>query len=51
MTGVFRRLIDQSLNVDPKATPKRQDLCCFADDLREAIKKELMKLLAKVFIR
>jgi hypothetical protein len=35
----------------PKATPKRQHLCCFADDRRDAIKKELAKLLAASFIR
>jgi hypothetical protein len=35
----------------PKATPKRQHLCCFADDRRGAIKKELAELLAASFIR
>jgi hypothetical protein len=51
MPGVPRRLIDHSLNVDPKATPKRQHLRCFADDRQDAIKKELVKLLAAGFIR
>jgi hypothetical protein len=51
MSGVPRRLIEHSLNVDPKATPKRQHLRRFADDRRDAIKKELAKLLAIVFIR
>jgi hypothetical protein len=46
MPGVPRNLIEQSLNVDPKATPKCQNLCHFADDRRDAIKKELAKLLA-----
>jgi hypothetical protein len=50
MPGVPRNLIDHSLNVDPKATPKRQHLRRFADDQREAIKKELDKLLAAGFI-
>jgi hypothetical protein len=44
-------LIEHSLNVDPKATPKRQHLCRFADDRRGAIKKELAKLLAAGFIK
>jgi hypothetical protein len=51
MLGVPRNLIEHSLNVDPKATFKRQHLRCFADDQRDAIKKELAKLLATGFIR
>jgi hypothetical protein len=51
MPRVPRELIEHSLNVDPKATPKRQHLCRFADDRRDAIKKELAKLLATGFIR
>jgi hypothetical protein len=51
MPGVPRELIEHSLNVDPKATPKRQHLRRFADDRRDAIKKELAKLLATGFIR
>jgi hypothetical protein len=51
MPGVPRELIEHSLNVDPKATPKRQHLHRFADDRRDAIKKELAKLLAAGFIR
>jgi hypothetical protein len=51
MPGVPRRLIDHSLNFNPKATPNQQHLCRFADDRRDAIKKELTKLLAVGFIR
>jgi hypothetical protein len=51
MPGVPRRLIDHSLNIDPKATPKRQHLHLFADDRRDALEKELAKLLATGFIR
>jgi hypothetical protein len=51
MPGVPRELIDHSLNVDPKATSKRQHLRRFADDRQDAIKKELAKLLAAGFIR
>jgi hypothetical protein len=50
MPGVPRNLIEHSLNVDPKATPKRQHLRCFADDRRNAIKKKFAKLLAAGFI-
>jgi hypothetical protein len=50
MPEVPRELIEHCLNVDPKATPKRQHLCRFADDRRDAIKKELAKLLAAGFI-
>jgi hypothetical protein len=51
MLGLSRNLIEHSLNVDPKATPKRQHLRHFADDRRDAIKKELAKLLTDGFIR
>jgi hypothetical protein len=51
MSGVPRNLIEHSLNVNPKATLKRQLLRRFADDRRDAIKKELAKLLAAGFIR
>jgi hypothetical protein len=51
MPGVPRNLIEHSLNVDPKATPKRQHLRRFADDRQDAIMKELAKLLAAGFIR
>jgi hypothetical protein len=37
--------------LDPKATPERQHLRRFADDRRDAVKKELAKLLAAGFIR
>jgi hypothetical protein len=51
MLGVPTRLIEHSLNVDPKATPKRQHLRHFANYRRDAIKNELAKLLAASFIR
>jgi dsDNA-binding SOS-regulon protein len=51
MPVVPRRLIEHSLNVDLKATCKRQLLRHFADDRRDTIKKELAKLLASGFIR
>jgi hypothetical protein len=51
MPGVPRQLIEHCLNVDPKATPKRQHLRRFADNRRGSIKKELAKLLAAGFIK
>jgi hypothetical protein len=51
MPGVSRELIKHSLNIDPKATPKRQHLGRFTDDRWDAIQKELAKLLAAGFIR
>jgi hypothetical protein len=44
-------LIEHCLKVDPKAPPKKQRLRRFAPDKREAIKKELAKLLAADFIK
>jgi hypothetical protein len=44
------QLIEHSLNVDPKATPKQQHLRRFAGDRQDAIKRELAKLLATGFI-
>jgi hypothetical protein len=51
MPGVLKELIEHSLNIDPKATPKRQHLRRFTDDRRDAIEKELTKLLAAGFIK
>jgi hypothetical protein len=51
MPGVPRNLIEHSLNIDPKATPKRKHLHHFADDRQEAIKEVLAKLLAAGFIK
>ena len=51
MLGVPKELIEHALKVDPKAVPKKQRLRCFSPDMREAIKKELAKLLAVGFIK
>jgi hypothetical protein len=48
---VPKELIEHSLNVDPKANLKKQRLRRLAQDKREAIKKELAKLLAAGFIK
>jgi hypothetical protein len=50
MQGVPRELIEHSLNVHPQAVPKKQRLRRFAHDKREAIKREIAKLLAAGFI-
>jgi hypothetical protein len=50
MLRVPKELIENCLKVDPKATPKKQRLRRFTPDKREAIKKELAKLLAAGFI-
>jgi hypothetical protein len=51
MPGVPKELIEHCLKVDPKATLKKQRLRRFAPDKREAIKKELAKLLTAGFIK
>ena len=51
MPGVPKELIEHALNVDPKATPKKQRLWRFSPDKQEAIKKELEKLLAVGFTK
>ena len=44
-------MIEHALKVDPNATPKNQRLRRFSPDKREAIKKELAKLLPAGFIK
>src|SRR6185437_3124644 len=51
MPGVPKELIEHSLNVNPTATPKKQRLRRFSSEKREAIKKELAKLLVVGFIK
>jgi hypothetical protein len=51
MPGVPKELIEHSLNVYPQAVPKKQRLHHFAPDKREAIKREIAKLLTAGFIK
>jgi hypothetical protein len=44
MPGAPRELIEHSLNVHALAVPKKQHLRRFAQDKREAIKREIAKL-------
>jgi hypothetical protein len=46
-----QELIEHSLNVNAQAVPKKQRLRRFAHDKREAIKREISKLLATGFIK
>ena len=51
MPRVPKELIEHALKANPKLTPKKQRLRRFSPDKREAIKKELAKLLAAGFIK
>jgi hypothetical protein len=51
MPDVLRELIKHSLKVNTNAIPKKHRLHRFAPDKREAIKKEIAKLLAAGFIK
>ena len=51
MLGVPKELIEHALKVDPKATPKKRWLRRFSPYKREAIKKELAKLLTAGLIK
>jgi hypothetical protein len=51
MLRVPRELIEHSLNVHAQAVPKKQRLQMFAHDKREAIKREIAKLLTAGFIK
>jgi hypothetical protein len=51
MTGVPRELIKHSLNVHPQTVAKKQRIQRFAHDKREAIKREIAKLLVAGFIK
>ncbi|KAF8666369.1 hypothetical protein HU200_053472 [Digitaria exilis] len=51
MPGVPRELIEHKLDLNESAKPKKQRLRRFATERREAIKKELAKLLAAGFIK
>nr|CAB3492390.1 unnamed protein product [Digitaria exilis] len=51
MPGVPKELIEHKLDLNESAKPKKQRLRRFATERREAIKKELAKLLAAGFIK
>ena len=51
MPSVPKELIEHSLNVNPTTVPKKQRLRRFSTEKREAIKKELAKLLVAGFIK
>jgi hypothetical protein len=51
MPSVPKELNEHSLNINTKATPKKQRLHRFAQDKRKVIKKEIAKLLVAGFIK
>lgn len=46
-----KELVEHKLKVNPNAKPKKQHLHRSTEDRKEAIKKELSKLLAAWFIK
>jgi hypothetical protein len=51
MSRVPRELIKHELHLDPKAKPVKQQLCHFAQDKKDIIKKEIAILLDAGFIK
>ena len=51
MPGVPKELAEHKLNINTEVKPKKQRLQQFAQDRKDAIKKELTKLLATGFIK
>jgi hypothetical protein len=51
MSRVPRELIKHELYLDPKAKPAKQQLCRFAQDKKDIIKKEIAILLDADFIK
>jgi hypothetical protein len=51
MPRVPRKLIEQELHLDPKAKPLKQRLCCFTQDKKDVINREIAKLLDIGFIK
>jgi hypothetical protein len=45
MPGVPRELIEHELHLELKAKPVMQWLCCFAQDKKDVIKREIPRLL------
>jgi hypothetical protein len=51
MPGVPRELIEHELHLDSKAKPVKQQLCHFAQDKKDVIKREIARLLDVDFIK
>jgi hypothetical protein len=51
MSGVSRDLAEHKLELNVGSKPVKQRLRCFAPDKKEAIKKEITKLLIAGFIK
>jgi hypothetical protein len=51
MPGVPRELMEHELHLDPQAKLVKQRLCCFTQDKKVVIKKEIARLLGADFIK
>jgi hypothetical protein len=51
MPGVLRELVEYRIDVNKGSKPIKQQLRRFSPDKKEAIKKEITKLMAAGFIR
>jgi hypothetical protein len=51
MPRVPRKLIEHELHLDLKAKPIKQRLCCFTQDKKDVIKREIARLLYAGFIK
>jgi hypothetical protein len=51
MPGVLRELAEHRIDVNKGSKPIKQRLRIFSPDKKEAIKKEIMKLMVAGFIR
>jgi hypothetical protein len=51
MIGAPRELIEHELYLDPMAKPVKQRLCCFTQDKKVVIKREMARLLDVGFIK
>jgi hypothetical protein len=51
MPGVPRELIEHELHLDPKTKPIKQQLHHFVQDKKDAMKREIARLLHAGFIK
>jgi hypothetical protein len=51
MFGVPREMIEHELHLDPLTKPVKQRLCCFVQDKKDVIKKEIARILDASFIK
>jgi hypothetical protein len=51
MSGVSWEVTEHTINIKPSSKPVKQGLCCFNQEKRQAMGKELSRLLAATFIK